>query len=194
MVNQGSDKSMPRRIFSLVCLIAIFVGPIIGAWWFLGSEYAKEILRNNHGLLIEPPINFRENHSLLTLRSIPLRPGDWAVVYFNESRCNETCNETLNKLEVVRSLLGRDGPRLHVWSILGAGPTPGKGNNLVDPKFSNDLQLILRDRLKTKVTSDISEGLILMDWRSQVMMFYIDFEDAGLKHDLSRLLRASRIR
>ena len=194
MVNQGRDKSMPQRIFSLVCLLAIFVGPIIGAWWFLGSEYAKEILRNNHGLLIEPPINFRENNSLSTLRSISLRPGEWAVVYFSESGCNETCNETLNKLELVRSLLGRDGPRLHVWSILGAGPTPVKGNNLVDPKFPNDLQLILRDRLKTKVTSYIEEGLILLDWRSQVMMFYIDFEDAGLKHDLSRLLRASRIR
>ena len=91
-------------------------------------------------------------------------------------------------------MLGRDGPRLHIWSILGASPTTGKGNNLVDPKFSSDLQLILRDRLKTKVTSYIEKGLILMDWRSQVMMFYIDFEDAGLKHDLSRLLRASRIR
>ena len=194
MVNLGKDKYMPQRAFSLVCLIAIFVGPIIGAWWFLGSEYAKEILRNNHGLLIEPPINFRENNSLSTLRSISLRPGEWAVVYFSESDCNETCNETLNKLEVVRSLLGRDGPRLHVWSILGAGSTSGKGNNLVDPKFSNDLQLILRDRLKIKVTSYIEGGLILMDWRSQVMMFYIDFEDAGLKHDLSKLLRASRIR
>ena len=194
MVNLGKDKYMPQRAFSLVCLIAIFVGPIIGAWWFLGSEYAKEILRNNHGLLIEPPINFRENNSLSTLRSISLRPGEWAVVYFSESDCNETCNETLNKLEVVRSLLGRDGPRLHVWSILGAGSTSGKGNNLVDPKFSNDLQLILRDRLKIKVTSYIEGGLILMDWRSQVMMLYVDFEDAGLKHDLSRLLRASRIR
>ena len=116
------------------------------------------------------------------------------MVYFNESGCNKTCNETLDKLEVVRSLLGRDGPRLHVWSILGVGPTLGKGNSLVDPNFSNDLELILRDRLETKVTSHVGEGLILMDWRSQVMMFYIDFEDAGLKHDLSKLLRASRIR
>ena len=194
MVNQRSDNSMSRRIFSLVCLIAIFVGPIIGARWFLGSEYSKEMLRNNHGLLIEPPINFTENNSLSTLRSISLRPGEWAVVYFNERGCDETCNDTLNKLEVVRSLLGRDGPRLHVWSILGAGPTLGKGNNLVDPEFSNDLQQILRGRLKTKVTSYIEEGLILLDWRSQVMMLYVDFEDAGLKHDLSRLLRGSRIR
>ena len=77
---------------------------------------------------------------------------------------------------------------------MGAGPTLGKGNNLVDPEFSNDLQQILRDRLKTKVTSYIEEGLILLDWRSQVMMLYVDFEDAGLKHDLSRLLRGSRIR
>ena len=194
MVNQRSDKSMPRRIFSLVCLIAIFVGPIIGAWWFLGSEYAKEILRNNHGLLIEPPINSQRTILYQHLGLFPLRPGEWAVVYFNESGCDETCNDTLNKLEVVRSLLGRDGPRLHVWSILGAGPTLGKGNNLVDPEFSNDLQQILRDRLKTKVTSYIEEGLILLDWRSQVMMLYVDFEDAGLKHDLSRLLRGSRIR
>ena len=194
MVNQERDKSMPQRIFSLVCLIAIFVGPIIGAWWFLGSEYAKEILLNNHGLLIEPPINSREENFLPALRSISLRPSEWAVVYFNESGCNKTCNETLNKLEVVRSLLGRDGPRLSVWSILGTGPTLGRGNSLVDPNFSNDLELILRDRLETKVTSYAGEGLILMDWRSQVMMFYIDFEDAGLKHDLSKLLRASRIR
>ena len=150
MVNQGSDKSMLQRTFSLVCLIAIFVGPIIGAWWFLGSEYAKEILRNNHGLLIEPPINSREENSLPALGSISLRPSEWAVVYFNESGCNKTCNETLDKLEVVRSLLGRDGPRLHVWSILGVGPTLGKGNSLVDPNFSNDLELILRDRLETK--------------------------------------------
>ena len=194
MVNQRSDNSMSRRIFSLVCLIAIFVGPIIGAWWFLGSEYAKEILRNNHGLLIEPPINSREENSLPALRSISLQPSEWAVVYFNESGCDKACNQTLNKLEVVRSLLGRDGPRLRVWSILGAGPTLGRGNSLVDPDFSNDLELILRDRLETKVTSHVGEGLILMDWRSQVMMFYIDFEDAGLKHDLSKLLRASRIR
>jgi len=194
VVNQGSDKSMLQRTFSLVCLIAIFVGPIIGAWWFLGSEYAKEILRNNHGLLIEPPINSREENSLPALGSISLRPSEWAVVYFNESGCNKTCNETLNKLEVVRSLLGRDGPRLHVWSILGVGPTLGKGNSLVDPNFSNDLELILRDRLETKAPSYAGEGLILMDWRSQVMMLYIDFEDGGLKHDLSKLLRASRIR
>ena len=194
MVNQGSDKSVLQRIFSLVCLIAIFVGPIIGAWWFLGSEHAKEILRNNHGLLIEPPIDFREDNSLSALQSISLRPGEWAVVYFNESRCSETCNETLNKLKVVRSLLGRDGPRLHLWSILGAGPIPDRGYSLVDPNFSKDLKLLLRNRLKTKATSFVEEGIILMDWRSQVMMFYIDFEDAGLKHDLSKLLRASRIR
>ena len=194
MVNEGSEISMTKRIFSLVCLIVIFVGPIIGAWLLLGSEYAREILRNNHGLLIEPPINFREDNSLLTLRSISLRPGEWAVVYFNEGGCSETCYETLNKLKVVRSLLGRDGPRLRVWSILGAGPTLGKGNSLVDPNFSNDLERILRDRLKSKATSYVEEGLLLVDWRSQVMMFYIDFEDAGLKQDLSKLLRASRIR
>lgn len=194
MVKEGSEKFTFQRVFSLVCLILIFVGPIIGAQWFLGSDHAKEILRNNHGLLIEPPIDFRDYDSLSVLSSISLRPGEWAVVYFNVNACNETCNETLSNLEVVRSLLGRDGPRLHVWSLLGANPIFRKGNNLVDPNFSSNLALLLRDRLTTKAAPYTEEGLVLMDWRSQVMMFYSDFEDAGLKHDLSKLLRASRIR
>ena len=38
------------------------------------------------------------------------------------------------------------------------------------------------------------EGIVIIDWRSQLMMFYSDFEPAGIKKDLSRLLKASRLR
>ncbi len=194
MGNTTDIKNLPSKLILLICLILVFVGPIIGAWWFLGSGHAKQILRNNHGLLIEPPIDLRENDSFKEIGMFSLRPGDWAVVYFNQEGCQENCKEALRKLEVVRSLLGMDGPRLHVWSVLGKAPASAGVNSRVDKDFPKTLDVNLPSRLPTIEPILTKEGIIIMDWRSQIMMFYPDFAPAGLKHDLSKLLRASRIR
>ena len=194
MGNTRDIKNLPSKLILMICLVLVFVGPIIGAWWFLDSGYAKQILRNNHGVLIEPPIDLRENDSFTEIGMFSLRPGDWAVVYFNQEGCQENCKEALGKLEVVRSLLGMDGPRLHVWSVLGEVPASGDLNSRVDKGFLKTLEVNLLNRLPTIEPILTKEGVIIMDWRSQIMMFYPDFAPAGLKHDLSKLLRASRIR
>jgi len=186
--------SIDSKLLTIASLLLCFVGPLFFAWWFIDSGRAKLIDQTNHGTLIDPPVDISKEKPLNRLKEMNLRPGEWAVVYYTVGGCSSSCLSTLEMLSTVRSLLGRDGPRLYVWSLVGDGREGPGEFQLADSNVVEKVLDLYRERASPEPFSDETDGILVMDWRSQLVLFYSDFEPAGIKEDLSRLLRASRLR
>ncbi len=195
MVEQTKRSvSIGSNLLTITSLLLCFVGPLFFAWWFIESGRAKLINQTNHGTLIDPPVDIRNEKPLNRLMETNLRPGEWAAVYYTEGGCSSSCQSTLKTLSTVRSLLGRDGPRLYVWSLISDVKGGPREFQLVDANVVEKLLILYRERVSPEHFENKTEGIVVMDWRAQLILFYSDFEPAGIKADLSRLLRASRLR
>ena len=186
--------SIASNFLTITCLLFCFAGPLLFAWWFVESGQAKFIAQANYGILIEPPVDIRKENPLNRLKDLDLGPGEWAVIYYTEKGCASSCVITLKMLSTVRALLGRDGPRLHVWSLASNARGKPWEFQLVDEEVVKKLIALYRARVSPTHPITKTEGIVVMDWRFQLVLFYSDFEPAGIKGDLSRLLRASRLR
>ena len=178
-------------IFTIAALIIIFVGPIITAYWMVNSDLNSGMTKNNYGTFIEPSFEIKEKAEKKLLKEISLKPGEWLGLLFYKGTCDKACTEDFQLLETVRSVIGRDAPRLN-FKILAASNSTNREDVVEDGASLNNLVL----KLSTTIPNigRIERGLVIVDWRSRVMLFYPSLEPKGIKKDLGRLLRGSRIR
>ncbi|MEX2482337.1 MAG: hypothetical protein WD928_15875 [Gammaproteobacteria bacterium] len=187
----------PRRGMSpsttLVLVVAAFVVPILIAWWMaFGRGDVEPAHLTNHGRFISPPLDIRNDPSTTSMEDIPLAPGEWAVIHFTRGACAAACADTAATLLTLKSLLGNAVTRVRVAVISDApGPLPREVVAIVDPAA--------RQRLSSVTAMNRSDppssGVVFLDWRGQVMLFFPDASrPADIKSDLKRLLRGSKIR
>ena len=180
----------PKIAISL--LVFIFVGPIVVSWFFVNSDidWTSRGL-SNHGELIRPAINLRDIEDLAPLfKFAELAPSHWALVSIEESPCEKPCLDRIEKMKILHSVMGSSKARLRVFAL-----APSAGD--VNEHLLSDL--VTSNALRKEIAKHVKElnypRYFVFDWRKQLMMhFAVDTPSADIKKDLSKLLRASKIR
>lgn len=194
----------PKVAISL--LVFIFVGPIVVSWIFVNSDidWTSRGL-GNHGVLIRPAIDLRENESVASLFEFAeLAPSHWALISLENKACDEGCFERIEKLTVLHAVMGSSTDRLRTFAVapaLTSGPNPVSN---LDSQETLDQPRLLADSgvaSALKVALDNNEKgisyplFVVVDWRKQLMLrFASGTPSADIKKDLQKLLRASKIR
>ena len=180
----------PKIAISL--LVLIFVGPIVVSWFFVNSDIdwtARGL--SNHGELIRPPINLRDVEGLAPLFDFAaLAPSHWALMSLERASCDESCLNRIEKMKVLHSVMGSSKDRLRVFAV---APSSKLSNEhlLSNTKTFNALRAEIGKHVK-----DVNyPQYFVFDWRKQLMMLFpADSPSTDIKKDLSKLLRASKIR
>jgi hypothetical protein len=192
VVTQEAKKRLPASVTASL-VIAMFVGPIVLAWWLaVANPPAEQLDLLNRGTLIQPPLDIHSDAALSPLRAIELAPGEWATLYFSADNCGQACQASLTMLDTIRSVLGHDGTRVKVVAVLDETASEPHGLTIVDSAA--------RARISAAVDHYVADdqagsGVVFLDWRGQIMLHFADIgAPADVKKDLKRLLRASKIK
>ena len=178
---------------AIILLVIIFVGPIILSWWFVNSDIdwsARGL--SNHGELIRPPIDLLDQAPTASIFEFAaLAPSHWAIFSLENEPCETACQERINKLTLIHSVMGSSQDRLRVFALAPDGNAIEDSTLLIDPQATKALLALLR----ASVPGITIPQYFVVDWRKQVMMrFPADAPPGDIKKDLSKLLRASKIR
>ena len=177
---------------AITLLVLIFVGPIVLSWFFVNSDinWAERGL-SNHGVLINPSIDLRDIDEVGAIFDYAmLAPSDWALVSIESQSCGSECEARIEKLNAIHTVMGSSRSRVRVFGLAPAGAA-GTTALLVDDKAVAALQRIL---LKHEPAIEFPQFLV-MDWRRQLMLRFPNESPPGdIKKDISKLLRASKIR
>ncbi len=172
-------------------VVAAFVAPILMAWWMVRTpSLLSDMGLLNRGALVSPPIDIRLSERYGALRDLEIAPGEWAIVYFTDSRCEDNCLETLNLLSTIRILLGHSGTRVQINGLFASGNAEQLGYlNDSDALTSLSTELAVRTEIAT-----VTSGIFFLDWRGQIVSYFPENADpADIKKDIKRLLRASKL-
>ncbi len=184
----GRRGVSPRVIAATV--VAVFVAPILLAWWMAVARPPGEHGLVNRGTLIRPPIDIKASAALAPLGDIELGPGEWAMLYYAPT-CGADCRAVQTMLTTIHSVLGHDSTRVRLVSLLDeAVDAPG-------------LQVLANPAARRYLAAAVStasdnngheQGVVFLDWRGQIMIYYSNVDvPADIKKDLKRLLRGSKI-
>ncbi len=181
-----------RSRATLLLVVALFVLPVVIAWWMAVVRPPTGDALLNHGLLVEPPIDVQRDTSAKPLREVTLAPSEWALLYLSDGACAAHCVKQLGVLSTIRELLGNAGGRVHVGVLVDTGTIDlPRVQTVVSPTA----RAYLAETLAARVPGVTLPGIVFLDWRAQLMMIFPDDARPGdIKSDLKRLLRASAIR
>lgn len=174
-------------------VIAVFVAPILVAWWFaISHPEAVPHRQLNHGELIQPPIDFAADPAGAALEALALAPAEWGLVYFGAGPCESACQRSLALLATIRGLIGAQGARVHVAALVDAAPGPAQAQVLTIA--APEARALLAREAAARTGKSRDQGIVILDSRRLAMMiFSVDADPAGIKDDLKRLLRGSAI-
>ena len=196
-----------KNQFILWVIVALFFGPIFGAWALYHTERFITKKTSNHGALIIPPLTmanlaFQQLNDTAVENKQPIWQGKWLLFYFAPNNCDTLCWKNLYKIRQVKTALNADSSRIERLLII---PTH---NNLVLLKriIAHDYlgtQLaycdtkIFANFIQSQATKSIalSKGyLYLSDPLGNVMMSYSpELDGKELLADLQHLLKVSQI-
>lgn len=198
-----------RRIqaqWTLALLFVLFLGPLILAYFLY--HHATPLFTEhtvNHGLLLQPPVNFVD----LEVKQLSQPPADyagkWWVVFVTPTPCNTTCQDALYKIRQVRTALGKDQSRvqrlalifettdkkhLQQLALLLNGQYQGTYLGMIQrTKFNT----VLKSRLEDKVDTDNGSFYIVDPHGNLILAYPVSVSPRNLYNDLTRLLKVSNI-
>jgi cytochrome oxidase Cu insertion factor (SCO1/SenC/PrrC family) len=160
----------------------------------------------NHGELVQPARPL-DDAALATLDGKPLRlhalRGKWTLVYFGPAECGKPCTDNLYKMRQVQLAQGKDMERVQrVFIVTDAKALEQLPRTLKDfPEtlvLKGDAAVIGQIARQFSVTAgsplDNLHRVYLVDPLGNLMMSYpADANPTGMRKDLVRLLRLSRV-
>lgn len=195
-----------RPAFILSLITAVFLIPLLAAWFLEAKGLPLTEKTTNHGQLIQPPFNFGQlNASDKTGKTIDTKQwkGRWVLLYANVLHCDGDCEKHLFFLHQLHIATGKDSERVKN-AVLDFTDQPR------DPQFENFLSQHLPYALHLNTTyknyvhfiahfpnasAALKQGMVyLIDPHGNVFMVYPD--DAppmDIFHDLTHLLKISHI-
>ena len=103
-----APADLKRNRLTILLIIGLFVAPIVLAWLYVAGVFdwrAQGML--NRGNLISPPIDITTLNPPLRLPAwSEMAPSNWAVIVVTDGACAATCGEALDRLLIIRELLG----------------------------------------------------------------------------------------
>ena len=200
-MNEESEKNLLWHRLKLLALIVVFLSPFIGGWMALYVFDVKPT-SGNYGTLVTPV-------KRLELPALETRSGEvfangfgrrWTLLLFAGERCAEQCRSNLFYMRQLRTLLGRDTPRLQnvlvtarpldqeITEYLREFPNLKVLENNLDP------ELYRQFRLPEQGEAGSSPKLYLVDPDQNLMMHYPAVIDQDrVLEDIKKLLKVSQI-
>ncbi len=193
-----SELPSKHKNLMLIILVAVFVVPIALAKIIIDSGIAKALPTKEHGIIIQPAINLNATENLKSLTENGLSPGEWIGIYFDNGSCDEYCQREIQSLESVKKVLGKDHDRFHIGIFISQISTKLDLDTHITlvggPRELQELTEILASRIDPYLNHNLQKGVIVIDWRGYMMLYYPELVQYGFKKDISKLLRGSRIR
>lgn len=185
---QGSGRTQ------LILVALIFVVPLVAAVWLYYSDSApRPDGRSNHGELLTPVINLRDELGDTAL--LQAADHQWALVYAQSGPCAEDCRQALHRMRQSRLMLGNDMSRV-VRVLLHGSVAP-------DTLFLEEEHaglVALQDPTASQALNDSrprnlsAGGLYLIDPLGNLVMYFPeDIPPRQLVDDIEHLLELSRI-
>jgi cytochrome oxidase Cu insertion factor (SCO1/SenC/PrrC family) len=197
------NPSRARR--KLLLLAALFVLPMLVAYALYYSGWRPETV-HPHGELVQParPV---ADAALVLLDGKPMRfselRGKWALVTFSAAECLSPCERNLVKMRQVIAAQGKEAERIQSmlivkdakmrdWLNYAIKDYPGM-RAVVGPPEAVDA-LARQFTLPVRSPLDNLNRIYVVDPLGNFMMSYpADADPTGMRKDLARLLRISRI-
>src|SRR3989344_431408 len=197
------NRSAARR--KILLLVALFALPVIVAYGLYFSGWRPASF-GNYGELVQPARPIADAALILldgrTMRFNELR-GKWTLITFSVAECLRPCESNLVKMRQVIAAQGKEAGRIQSMLIVK------------DAKMRDWLNYAIKDYPGMRAVVGTSEAvdvlarqftltagspldnlnrIYLVDPLGNFMMSYpADADGNGLRKDLARLLRASRI-
>jgi hypothetical protein len=188
-----SDAEAHRRArFNLILIGAIAVLPLVGS--YLLYLFWRPSSFVNHGELVAPAQVVMPAAEDVMYKALQELSGKWVLAMVDSGACEEFCRQKLYYLRQVRLTQGKDMERIErLWII----------TDPIRPQES-----LLKEYMGTRLVmagqspwvrqlparSSATDHLYIIDPLGNVILRYSrDLDPSGMKKDLQRLLRASRI-
>lgn len=202
MTMSVSSTSARRRI---LLLAAVFTLPVIVAYVLYLSGW-RPSSTGNHGDLVQParPV---EDVALTLLNGKPIRfselHGKWTLIVFSAAECLKPCERNLYNMRQIIAAQGKEADRVQSvmvvtnvnaldWLRYAVRDYPGM-QVIVGPQAAVTA-LALQFTLPAGSPLDNPNRIYLVDPFGNFMMSYpADADPTGIRKDLVRLLRVSRI-
>ena len=194
------QEKTKSRVF-LIGVFAVFFGPLLLATWlFYVPNSWMNSKTQNHGELIQPAKPLDE----FTLTSIngdvwnkQNLMGKWTLLYIGDENCDLYCEASLFKMRQVRLSLGHDSQRVQ-RKYLGIDNEKNKQTINEIMKAYPHMQVNWFKLSNTKKSLSLyklqKNFIYLIDPLGNLMMQYSqDATSKGMKKDLKRLLKLSKI-
>lgn len=190
----------------LIGLFAVFFGPLFFAMWlFYVPNSWLSSKTQNHGTLIAP-VQPLEEFELAAIDGSSWSQeeftGKWTLLYIGDETCDLHCEANLFKMRQVRLTLGRDSERVQRKYL---GISTHKNTHKNTPAISEIFSKYNRMQVAWFDEQDVDKSLpqfkdfpihriYVIDPHGNLMMWYSkDATSKGMKKDLKRLLKVSKI-
>ncbi len=200
------DRGQAARNRLTLILIGLVVAlPAILSFLLYASGW-HPTTSGNYGELVEPARTIK-NLEFQTLDGGSLRVSDlnkrWAFVYFIADGCGAACEHSLYKMRQVRLAQGENAKRLQRVLVVADNVALDKlrtqlreypGMVVITGPRENVRTLSEEFALPTGTPFDGLSRVYLLDPAGRLMMSYpADADPSGMRKDLKRLLKVSRI-
>lgn len=191
-VNEIELKRRRSARFHLILIGVIAASPFVGS--YLLYKLWKPDAFVNHGELVvdaQPPAPSSADPLQATLKSLE---GKWVLATVDSGACGETCRNKLYYLRQIRLTQGKSMDRIERLWMVSDGVAP----DATMMKEFTGMQVVMASSSEwvRKLPSRTTPGdyIYIIDPLGNVVLRYPPgFNPTGMKKDLSRLIRASRI-
>ncbi len=202
MTTQGTNvhkkpKAQSTTVVFMLC--ALFIGPLILAWYLYNKHDLLGEGTVNHGQLITPPFSIQQlpitadNGNSLSQQSWN---GKWTLLYYNPGQCGTPCQNALAHLNQIQQAVGKNSNRIEKVVVSNASFTPKTEKILAATPHANILhyKVKLDDHASIKNLQLKAGDFYIIDPMGNVMMHYKKSIQRGyILTDLERLLKVSQI-
>src|SRR5947207_1787246 len=199
-MNSPARALRARNLRTLAGLAALFLLPLVAAFFtYYGSPW-RPARRVNHGVLITParplpPVRLPQRRGAAAAHGTPLR-GTWSLVYVGNGACDGACRQALWVMRQTRLALNNDMTRVQRVFLVSAECCAGEllgreqaGLEILDAAGPAGAAL-----LREFPSPGRAHSLFVVDPLGNLMMSYDARRDPhGLLEDLKKLLKLSHI-
>jgi hypothetical protein len=192
-MNDSLQEVRARNLRTVLLLAALFLVPLVAAFWMYYGASWRPAQRTNHGELILPA-------RALPRASAAYASGtfthEWSLVYVGAAACDDSCRNALYAMRQTHLSLNNDMERVQrVFVAIGELPTqesftrehPGL---MVINATGHDGEVLVRQFPESNRT----HAIFIVDPLGNLMLqFDTRTNPKGLRDDLTKLLKLSNI-
>jgi hypothetical protein len=190
-VTESTRKSArPQLLF----IALVFFGPLlVAAWMYYGGHFTPTANGSNHGALLQPLVNLREE--LPASELLAQGKGLWMLLHLTDGPCAVECRDALFTMRQGRLMLGKEQGRLIRGFLHGDSP-PDKvfladeHQGLITTQDAS-LSRLLNNKKPAELPGG---GYFLVDPLGNLVMYFRpDMDPSDMVDDIKHLLRLSHI-